>query len=277
MVACGTIKLMRYVDVHTHLTDPRFAHDRNEVIDRARALGFVAIVVNGLEPQSNREILRMAKADSLIKPALGIYPIDAVNDRLPDDFPHRVGRFDIEEELEFIRQCALAGELFAIGECGLDGHWLGPDTYSRQEAVFERLIDIARQADLPLIIHTRKLEERSAAILKNQNVKRVNFHCFGGRTKLAQKLAEDEGWWFSIPANARVNEAFQKMLTKLPIERVLTETDAPYLAPIRGARNEPANIVETVKLFAQLRGLDEESAIQRIYDNFTALFTNKLP
>lgn len=266
---------MRYVDVHTHLTDHRFDHDRNEVIARARALGFAAIVVNGLEPNSNRQILAMAKADSLIKPALGIYPIDAVNDRLPADFPHRVGRFDVEAELAFIRERALAGEVFAIGECGLDGHWLDSESFSQQEFVFERLIEIAREADLPLIIHTRKLEERSAAILKNHHVRRVNFHCFGGRTKLAQRLAEDEGWWFSIPANAAVNEAFKKMLKQLPIERVLTETDAPYLAPNRGARNEPANIVGTVSLFAELRGLDQEAAATQIYNNFNALFSTK--
>ena len=203
---------MQYVDVHTHLTDQRFAPDRDAVIARAVGLGFAAIVVNGLEPESNREILRMAALHPVIKPALGIYPVDAVNDRLPADFPLPVLRFDVDAELAFIRERALARDIVAIGECGLDGHWLTPDSFSRQEQVFEELIAIALAADLPLIIHTRKCEERAAAILKNQHVRRVNFHCFGGRTKLAQKLAEDEGWWFSIPANAHVNEAFKKML-----------------------------------------------------------------
>lgn len=263
---------MQYVDVHTHLTDQRFAPDRDAVIARAEALGFTAIVVNGLEPHSNREILQMAKMHAVIKPALGIYPVDAVNHLLPEGFPLTIERFDVEQEIAFIRERALAHEIIAIGECGLDGHWLGTETFSRQEQVFEELIAIAQSADLPLIIHTRKLEERAAAILKNQNVRKVNFHCFGGRTKLAQKLAEEQGWWFSIPANAAVNEAFKKMLKMLPIDRILTETDAPYLAPVRGARNEPANIVETVKLFAQLRGLDEETAAARIYENYLSLF-----
>jgi TatD DNase family protein len=265
---------MLYVDVHTHLTDPRFDPDRAEVIARAEALGFAALIVNGLEPDSNREILRMAAAHPVVKPALGIYPIDAVNDRLPEGFPLDVRHFDVDAEIAFIRERALAGELIAIGECGLDGHWVGPETFPRQEAVFERLIEVAREADLPLIIHTRKLEERAASILKNQRVRKVDFHCFGGKTRLAQKLAEEEGWWFSIPANASVNEAFKKMLGTLPIERVLTETDAPYLSPVKGTRNEPANVVGTVKLFAALRGLDEAAAAARIYDNFTALFGN---
>lgn len=264
-----------YVDVHTHLTHAKFAADLAETVARGISAGLGAMVVNGLEPKSNREILRLGEAYPVIKPALGIYPIDAVNGILPPDFGLPVERFDVDHEIDFIRSKALAGEIAAVGECGLDGHWLDASTFAEQERVFERLIEVAKEAALPLIIHTRKLEARAVDILKAHAVRKVDFHCFGGKVKLAQTCAEQEGWWFSIPANATVNEAFRRMLATLPLSRILTETDAPYLSPSRGERNEPANVVATVALFAKLRGLSEDAARDQIWRNYVDLFGQK--
>ncbi len=261
-----------YVDVHTHLTHDKFLDDWRDVISRAVASNLGAIVVNGLEPESNRRILAMASEFPQVKPALGIYPIDAVNHILPDTFALPVARFSVDDEIAFIREQALAGKLHAIGECGLDAYWLTEETFAEQERVFRSLINIALDADLPIIIHTRKLEERSGEILAEMQVKRVNFHCFGGKVKLAQKFAEQHGWYFSIPANAAVNEAFQKMLKLLPLEQILTETDAPFLAPVRGERNEPANVLRTVKLLAEFRGMTIEEARDQVWTNYLRLF-----
>jgi len=263
---------VRYVDVHTHLTHRAFTEDADAVIERAVQAGLDAIVVNGLEPVSNRQVLALAARHAAVRPALGIYPLDAVNGLLPADLPFETARFDVDAELGFIRQEALAGRLTAIGECGLDGHWVGPETFAEQERVFEALIGVALEADLPLIIHTRKLEVRSMEILVAHGVERVNFHCFGGKPKLALEWAERHGFWFSIPANARVNQAFTKMLKELPLERLLTETDAPYLPPVRGERNEPANVVGTVAWLAELRGLSIDAARDQVADNYRALF-----
>lgn len=261
-----------YVDVHTHLTHERFRGDQERVLERAAQAGLGAIVVNGLEPASNREILAMAAKRPLVRPALGIYPIDAVNEILPAGLPFEVAPFDVDQEIAFIREQARAGRLAAIGECGLDGYWVPESTFAEQERVFEALIEVAMESDLPLIVHTRKLEQRSAEILRHHGAKKVNFHCFGGRVRLAQTLAESDGWWFSIPANARVNEAFRKMLTVLPKEKILTETDAPFLAPVRGERNEPANVVGTVELMASLRNMSVDEAREQIWRNFQDLF-----
>ncbi len=261
-----------YVDVHTHLTHDDFEQDRIGVIERARSAGLGAIVVNGLEPKSNRMILQMAKADPLIRPALGIYPLDAVCHDIPADFPFSVAKFDLAEEIRFIRAEASAGRLAAIGECGLDGYYLGPEHLPGQEKIFEQLIDIAMIHNLPVIIHTRKCEQRAGEILANLGAKKVNFHCFGGRATMARDYAEKYGWWFSIPANCTVNEGFQKMMKILPAESILTETDAPYLAPVRGQRNEPANVVGTVNRLAEYRGWTEEDAKNRVFENFTRLF-----
>jgi len=264
--------MARFVDVHTHLTHEAFAGDQDAVIARAVAAGVDTIVVNGLEPTSNRQVLALAERHPAVKPALGIYPLDAVNELIPASLPFVVPRFDVDAELAFIRQQALAGRLAAVGECGLDGHWVDASTFAQQERVFEALIGVALEADLPLVIHTRKLEVRAAEILAAHGVQKVNFHCFGGRTNLAREWAERYGWWFSIPANARVNQAFAKMLRELPLERILTETDAPYMPPTRGERNEPANVVGTVALLAELRGLSADAAQQLVAANYRALF-----
>jgi TatD DNase family protein len=260
-----------YVDVHTHLTHRRFDGELPEIVERAGRAGLGAIVVNGLEPVSNRTILDMAKEYEVVWPALGIYPIDAVCHLLPEDYELEVARFDVDAEIAFIEAQAAAGHLAAVGECGLDGHWLDERTFAEQERVFEALVDIAMRHDLPAIIHTRKRETRAAEILRHLGASRVDFHCFGGKTKFAIRWANEDGWWFSIPANARRSEAFTKMLKSLPPERILTETDAPYLAPERGERNEPANVVGTVAYLAELRGWTIPAARDQVACNFRDL------
>jgi TatD DNase family protein len=261
-----------YVDVHAHLTDARFAADLPDVLARARAAGLGAIVVNGLCPATNAAVVAMAARDPLVQPATGIYPIDAVNALLPADFQLQVARFDVDAEIAAIRARAAAGQIVAVGECGLDGHWVGEETFAEQERVFLALLEIAVEHDLPAIIHTRKREERAIEIIRHHGVKKVDFHCYGGRVKSAVKAAQELGAYFSIPANARVNEAFRKMLTELPPERILTETDCPYLAPKRGERNEPANVVGTVALLAEVRGWEEPKAAELVIDNYRRLF-----
>lgn len=262
-----------YIDVHTHLTHERFSGDLEATIARAEDAGLGAIVVNGLEPVSNRLIIAMAERHALVLPALGIYPIDAVCDQLPQDLAFDVAQFDVDAEIEFIDSMAAAGKISAVGECGLDGHWLGAETFARQEQVFEQLVDVAIRHDLPVIIHTRKRETRAAEILRSLGATKVDFHCYGGKVKNALRWANEDGWWFSIPANSRRSDAFAKMLRELPPERVLTETDAPYLAPASGERNEPKNVVGTVVHLAELRGWDVDRARTQVWDNFQTLFS----
>ncbi|MEY4631374.1 MAG: hypothetical protein RIQ81_1494 [Pseudomonadota bacterium] len=269
MIPSGTA---RFCDVHTHLTHERFRDDQKEVIARAIEAGLGAIVCNGLNPASNREIMVLAGEYPEIKPALGIYPTDAVNGMLPADYPWRIDRFDVDEEIAFIRESAAAKEIIAIGECGLDGHLVGEETFPGQEKVFEALVAVAIEHDLPVIVHSRKREVRCAEILAAAGARKVDFHCFGGKTRHAQKWAEEHGWYFSIPANARVSESFRKMLSSLPADRILTETDAPYMGPVRGERNEPANVTGTVAFLGELRGWSEEEAKARVWQNYCDLF-----
>lgn len=264
---------MGYVDVHTHLTHKEFENDRDQVIEKAYAAGVRGIVVNGLDPESNRMILHMAQKHSIIYPSLGIYPTHAAYPSLQkDDLPWELPGFDLDQEILFIKEKALGGQISAIGEIGLDGHWLPDHTFSQQEKVFRNLIDIGIEANLPIILHSRKLETRAIDILQEHQPSKVIFHCYSGKSNLAVQTAEKTGWSFSIPANARRNGAFQKLLKLLPLESILTETDAPYLPPEKFSRNEPINVVHTVALMAEIRELNIKTARSTIWDNFNKLF-----
>ena len=265
---------MMYIDVHTHLTDEKFQPDLEEVIARASQAGLGAIVVNGIDPDSNRQTLELAKRWPIVRAALGIYPVSAVAHLSSKALPFDVVRFDSNLELEFIRSQAHAGHLWGLGECGLDGHWVGEETFGEQERIFETFIALALDTDLPLIVHTRKLEKRAGDILRTAGATKVIFHCFGGPMEMAQRYAEVDGWWFSIPANARRNKAFTRMLATLPADKILTETDAPYLPPDKGQRNEPCNVTRTIALLAELRGWSESQARQVVCDNFMKLGAN---
>lgn len=260
------------VDVHAHLGHSDFDADRDAVIARARAAGLGSIITNGLDPDSNRFALELADRHPLVRAALGIYPLDGIAHLLPGDFPHEVARFDVDAEIAFIREQALAGCMVALGEVGMDGYWVDASTFPAQEKVFEALIGVALETDLPLIVHSRKAEQRCLEILAAHGCQKVVMHCFGGRVSLAKSWAESRGWAFSIPANARVNEGFAKMLRTLPPECILTETDCPYLSPVRGERNEPANVGGTVEYLGELRGWDREEAEARIAANAVRIF-----
>ena len=259
-----------YVDIHTHLTHEKFSTDCDEVIEKSIKNGLGAVVINGLEPQSNRQILALQARFPVVKAALGIYPIEGIG-HLAQELPFSVSQFDVDKEIEFIRTAAKDKKIAAVGECGLDGYWVGEATFPEQERIFESLIEIALGSDLPLIIHTRKREQRSIDILEYHGVTKVNFHCFGGKVKLALKASEKNGWKFSIPANANKNEAFRKMLAELPPECILTETDAPYLSPVKGERNEPSNVIGTIDILAELRGWSHDKAKETVWNNYLSL------
>ena len=262
---------MNYVDVHAHLIHPAFAGEEDQVAERARAAGVTRVIVNGLEPRSNRAVLELCARHDNLLPALGIYPVEAIAQRIdraawnhPWPPPEA---FDADAEVDFI--ASVAGELVAIGECGLDAYWV-TDHMDEQERVLRRLIEVALTADKPLILHTRKAEERTFEILKEMRVARADFHCFGGKLKLAERIAE-AGYHFSIPPVVVRSESFQRMVQKLPLECLLTETDCPYMGPDQG-RNEPAKVPIGVAKMATLRGLDEGAMAAALARNFETLF-----
>ena len=243
----------KLVDVHAHLHHAAFSGDVEAAIARARTAGLAAIVENGLDPRSNRQVLALADRHELIRPALGIYPLNAAASLLQHwDATHRPEPFDVAEELRFIE--ANAGRLLAIGECGLDGYW-APETLDAQREVFVELVRLALRLDLPLIVHSRSRERECIELLEKEGALRVDLHCFGGKVADAVRAAEN-GWTLSVPPVLVRSTSFQALSRRLGPGSVLTETDCPYQGPRKDQRNEPAFVSETVTKLAEESGTE---------------------
>lgn len=263
---------MALFDVHAHLTHPDLAGDIDGVLERARAAGLSTIVSNGLNPDDNAAVLALADRSPLVRPALGLYPVDAVLEAMlaaGESYPGQRRTWPTGEAVAWVR--AHAERAFAIGEIGLDGHWVPERFWPAQEAAFRQLVQIAMDAGKPIIIHTRKRERRTLEILDELGAPRVNWHCFTSRLSLAREIAS-RGHYLSIPANARRSQTFSGMLSGLPRDRLLLETDSPYLGPDKGAPNEPANVTHTLAYAAELWGTSEARAAEQLAENFATLF-----
>lgn len=266
---------MGLFDVHAHLTDRRLAAREGEVLERAREAGVTTIICNGLNPEDNRRVAELAaRTDGLVRPAFGLYPVDAV---LPEMLAmgveyHRDGEgppVSAVEGVAWVRDHV--DEAFCVGEIGLDHYWVPEALWERQEQVFRELVLLAMEADKAIVFHSRKAERRALEVLTELGATRVDWHCFGSKVKLARRIAE-HGHWMSIPANANKNQAFQRMIETLPRDRILLETDCPYLGPVRGEVNEPANVAVTVDIMADRWACTTEQVVAQLEENFEALF-----
>jgi len=263
---------MPLFDVHAHLTHRRLLPRVDEVLSRARAAGLTTIISNGLNPLDNERVRSLAARSDLVKPAYGLYPVDAVlveMDAMGVEYHRDDEPVPAEEAVAWV--ASHVEECLAVGEIGLDHYWVPEALWDRQEEVFRALVALALDADKPIIVHTRKAEQRAFEILVEMGAERVDWHCFGGKVKLARQIAE-HGHFLSIPANARKAEAFTRMLEKLPRDRILLETDCPYLAPVRGERNEPANVAVTAAYAAELWGCGLGEVQAQLSENFERLF-----
>jgi TatD DNase family protein len=162
-------------------------------------------------------------------------------------------------------------QAIAVGEIGLDGHWVKEPFWPAQDEAFRTLVRLAMDADKPIIIHTRKRERRTLELLDELGATRVNWHCFTGRLSLAREIAK-RGHYLSIPANVRRSESFTRMLEALPRQQLLLETDSPYLGPEKDVQNEPANVKGTALFAAELWKTTEAAATDQLAQNFEALF-----
>lgn len=263
---------MGLADVHAHLTHPTLAPLEHDVLTRAAASGVTTIVTNGLNPRDNEAVRALAARSPMVKPAFGLYPVDAVLCELRalgKDYPREGDACTAEEGVAWVR--AHVDEAVAVGEIGLDGHWVPEPLWPRQEEVFRALVAIALAADRPIIVHTRRRERRAFEILREMGATRVDWHCFGGKVALARQIAE-HGHWLSIPANARRSESFTRMLETLPRDRLLLETDCPYLGPDRTQPNEPGTVAGTAAYTAELWRCPRAEVEARLAENFARLF-----
>jgi TatD DNase family protein len=246
----------------------------DDVVARARSAGVTTIISNGLNPIDNQATLDLAARFDIVRPALGLYPVDAV---LPEMLAAGVdykrdtdGPPPTAEEAVAWLEDHL-DEAFAVGEIGLDHYWVPESLWERQEQVFRRLVRLALAADKAIIIHTRKAERRALEVLVEEGAQRVNWHCYSSKVKLALQIAE-QGHYLSIPANVGKAQNFQRMVQQVPRDRLLLETDCPYLGPVRGELNEPANVAVTAQFAAETWGCSADAVEDQLAANFEALF-----
>lgn len=262
---------MNLVDVHCHLTHEKFKDDLNTVIETAKKEGVKAIVCSGVNTPTNREVLALSKKFPLVKASLGIYPIDALG--LPQDesgLSRQLSPIDVDEELAFIAKNK--DSIISVGEAGLDFKFANKeDQIKKQKENFQKVIDCCEKIKKPLVVHSRRAEKECVEMLESSKLRKVDLHCFEGNKKVIQKAA-DLGFYFSIPPVIVRLQHFQTLVGMVNINQLLTETDAPWLSPVPGVRNEPHFVLESVKKIAEIKGFTVEETANNVFLNYKRLF-----
>src|SRR5262245_52253603 len=255
------------VDSHCHLDFPDFADELDAVVARARAAGVGRMVTISTRVKRHDQVLAIAERFADVFCSVGTHP-------------HRA-----HEELDLTVADLVARtrhpRVVAIGEAGLDYHYdFSP--VAAQEQGFRRHIAAARETGLPLVIHSREADDDTARILEEETGKGAFpavLHCFTGGRELAQRaIALGLSISFTGILTFKKSDALRAIAAELPADRILVETDAPYLAPgtLRGKRNEPSYVTETAKVLADVRGVSLTEIERQTNENFFSLFA-KVP
>lgn len=263
---------MILVDDHCHLTHELYKDQLDAVLDRARKAGVKGIVCSGVNVPTNREVLELArKYGPLVKCSFGIYPTDAIGEGADEaGLAKQKGPIDIDSELQFIKEHK--DEISAIGEVGLDFHWIKDEAkHKLMKENFEKIISFAEKIKKPLVIHSRKAEKECLDILESSNVVNVVQHCFSGKKKLVRR-AVDLGHYISIPAAVTHVPQFQMNAELVPLNQIITETDGPWMSPVKGTPSEPAFVKYGVEKISAIKGFEAEEVANAIWVNFQKVF-----
>ena len=255
---------MRLIDSHCHLNYEGLAERRDEVLANARAAGVTGFLNISTRQREWNDVIAVAEANADVWATVGVHPHEA--DAHPD-----LGA-------KALTDAASHPDVIAIGECGLDYYYDKSDRTAQRER-FGAHIEAARVSGLPLVVHTREAEDDTAEILEravNEGGVRGVLHCFTGTWQLAKK-ALDLGFYVSLSGIVTFKNAqdLQHTARKLPADRLLVETDSPFLAPVphRGQTCEPAFVADTARFVAELRGVDIETLAEQTTGNFFKLFS----
>lgn len=249
-------------DTHTHMDAPEFEEDRDEAIARAVEAGVGHFVNIGFNRETIPTTLALAEKYPFVYAAIGWHPVDAI-DMQPGD-------------LEWIESLCAHEKVVAIGEIGLDYHW-DKSPKDVQHRVLREQIALAKRVKLPIVIHNREAHEDTIRILKEENASEIGgiMHAFSGSWETA-KICLDMGFHLSFGGPVTFKNAKQpkEVLEKTPMDRLLIETDAPYLTPhpYRGKRNETAYVRLVAETAAQLKGVSLEEIAEKTTKNAKLLF-----
>ncbi len=258
---------MILVDSHCHLEGGDFTR-ASEILGRARAAGLVHAVVVGLfqAPGDFGHALQVAAKDpDFLSPTMGIHPHDAA-------------KASAEDFATLSRLCAIP-EVVAVGETGLD-YYYDNSPREEQQAMFRKQCVLGLQVSKPLVVHVRDAHPDCHQILKSEGVSRGMIHCFTGTLEDARRYL-DLGFFISYSGiiTYKNTELLGEAVKFTPADRLLVETDSPYLAPIpyRGRKNEPGHVIEVAKKVAELKGMDADALALATARNSAGLFGFKLP
>lgn len=250
------------IDTHAHLNDDRFSKDASRVVERARNAGVEKIINVGFDLESSKKAVIQAETFDGVYSAVGVHPHDS----------EKASDADLDEIYCLCRH----PKVVAVGEIGLD-YYRNLSPKDVQKRIFELQLNLAKQVDKPVIIHDRDAHEDTVSVLKAANAGVVGgvLHCFAGSVEMAKECLK-MGFYISFAGPVTFSNARRlvKVAGAVPLDRILTETDCPYLTPEphRGKRNEPLYVRYVVEALAKIRGLSFEKMEAVTTANAKALF-----
>lgn len=251
----GLIYLL--IDLHCHLDDKKIELDK--IVENAKKAGVKKIVHSVADPKTADKGFEIKeKYPEIIELMLGFHPTHVKE--LNDD--------EVDIYLDLIRKNK--DKIIGIGEIGLDYHWIKDEKENeRCKVVFEKLLKLAKELNLPVLIHSWDAEEDCLDILENYNLK-VILHCFSGKRDLIFRVKDK--YYFTIPTSIVRSKNFKKLVKWVDISHLFTETDAPYLSPFEGKFNEPAFVTESLRKIAEVKKMIQEEVINNIWMNYQNVF-----
>ena len=260
------MSILNYTDTHCHLDGEEFAEDREQVIERAREAGVGKIFLPAIDLPTSRRILDLCRQyPDYLYPMVGLHPEEV--------------RADWRDQLENIKQLLspLSSKIIAIGEVGLDFYWSREFEQEQQEA-FEEQVRWSVETRLPLMIHCRKAQNELVAILRRyaKDLPGGVFHCFTGNEHEAAELLQFDGFVLGVGGVLTFKKSHlpEVLPAAVPLDRIVLETDAPYMAPVpmRGQRNEPAYTRYVLERMAEAYGVSQETLAAQTNANVARVF-----
>lgn len=253
---------MTLFDTHAHYTDPAFDDDRAALLgETLPQAGVAAVVVPGVDADSSRAAVALAARYPGVYAAVGLHPEDCAGAGAA--------------ELAAIRDLCRSPKVVAIGEVGLDYYWPENPPRAFQQDIFRRQLALAEEENLPVIVHDREAHGDSLALVMEFPKVRGVFHCFSGSPEMAAELLK-RGWFlgFDGPITYKNARRAPEVAAVTPLDRILIETDAPYLSPVpnRGKRNDSTNLPYLVEKLAAWKGVTPETLARATWENGMRLF-----
>ena len=249
-------------DTHVHLNAEQFEEDLEEVISRAKEAGVENMVVVGFDRPTIKRAMELVEQYDFLYASIGWHPVDAID--------------MTEEDLAWIEELSSHPKVVALGEMGLDYHW-DKSPHDVQKEVFKKQIHLAKKVKLPIVIHNRDATQDIVDILREEGAEEVGgiMHCFSGSPEIAQECV-DMNFYISLggPVTFKNAKKPKEVAKQIPLERLLIETDCPYLAPHpnRGKRNEPAYVKLVAEQIAELKERSIEEVEKITTENAKRLF-----